>query len=342
MSNGYKQVSLLPWLKLESIQIGDAIFWKYDSTAISDVDTKNYLDKYIKCYIDKHLQPVKVIIVASYKDKSYFEPLSAEEYQHLNSARNILCFLCIAEQSRIALANNNYSMGPPSADVFDMVSQNFVLGTEDIAVKSGSMTSGCWTLDKVHFQEPWSTGGFFKNIHSHVHLAINKLLASQQHEDFKNRLLRSMEWFRLAHLENGSISPLFRIVMMATAFEILFDIPNIPEKAGFLADQIDETTVQDGFIQETRTYGKKNDKSKIRNLAAWWGWDFYKLRNAIVHGDNVPMNELIYDDWITQAIVADMMFYSYVVFLLKEAGYFDSENNMPVFHEVYKLFKWSF
>ncbi len=340
MNTSYKQVSLLPWVELGNIQIGDAIFWKYDPSAIGDVDTKSYLDKYVKCYVDKHLQPVKTITLASYKNKDYFEPLSSDEYQYLNSARNILCFLCIAEQSRIALANNNYSMGPPSADIFDMVSQNFTPGTEDIAVRSGSMTSGGWTLDKIHFQEPWATGGFLKNIHRDVFAGINKLLASQHHEDLKNRLLRSMEWFRLSHIENGSISPFFSVVMMSTAFEIIFDVPNVQDKAGFLADKIDQTLAQQGHSQSTRLYGKDNSKSKTRSNAAWWGWDFYKLRNSVVHGDNIPSSDLIYSDWLTQVIVADMLFYAYVSFLLKDGGYFDTQFDSPDFTDIYKLLSW--
>jgi len=340
MSISYKQISLLPWLEIADIQIGNAIFWKYDTSVISDGDTKTYLDKYVKCYVDKHQKPVKTISIASYKDKNYFEPLTTEEYQELNFARNILCFLCIGEQSRIALANRNSSIGPPSSDIFDMVSQNFIPGAEDIAVKSGSMTSGEWTLDEIHFQEPWSTGGFFKNLNKHVLEAINKLLTLQEHEEFKNRLLRSSEWFRLAHLENGSISPLFRAVMMATAFEIIFDIPNVRDKAGFLSDKIDQTVVRDNFIKAIRRYGKNNEKSQTRSVAAWWGWDFYKLRNSVVHGDNIPMSGLIYSDWITHTIVADIMFYAYIVYLLKESGCMTDEYKAPEFTGTFKLFGW--
>jgi len=338
MSISYKQISLLPWLEIADIQIGNAIFWKYDTSVISDGDTKTYLDKYVKCYVDKHQKPVKTISIASYKDKNYFEPLTTEEYQELNFARNILCFLCIGEQSRIALANRNSSIGPPSSDIFDMVSQNFIPGAEDIAVKSGSMTSGEWTLDEIHFQEPWSTGGFFKNLNKHVLEAINKLLTLQEHEEFKNRLLRSSEWFRLAHLENGSISPLFRAVMMATAFENIFDIPNVGDKAGFLSDKIDLTIAQDNFIKAIRQYGKNNEKSQTRSVAAWWGWDFYKLRNSVVHGDNIPMSDLIYSDWITHTIVADMIFYAYVVYLLKKSGCMTDEYKAPEFTGTFKLF----
>lgn len=334
----YKQVSLLPWLQMNDIRIGNAIFWKYNSTQITDTSIKSYLDQYVKCYIDKHQQPVVSLTIASYREKNNFEVLSAEEHEELNFARNILCFLCISEQSRLALAANNNSVGPASADIFEMVSQNFIPGTDDIAVRSGSLTSGGWHLHEIHFQEPWSTGGFFRDFNSHVYLAINKLLNSSVNEALKNRLLRSSELFRLAHIENGTISPFFRIVMIATAYEIIFDVPNVTNKAGFVADRIDQAIAEQDFIQETRQDRRGQDKT--RSKAAWWGWDFYKLRNSIVHGDNISSGELIYSDWITHAIVADLLFYAYIVFLLKEVNLFDEALNIPSFRSVYKLFTW--
>src|SRR3989304_9608332 len=103
MNIPYKQISLLPWLELADIQIGNAIFWKYDASVISDSDTKAYLDKYVKCYVDKHQQSVKTISIASYKDKNYFEPLTSEEYQELNFARNILCLLGFGRNQEVLL-----------------------------------------------------------------------------------------------------------------------------------------------------------------------------------------------------------------------------------------------
>lgn len=332
-----KQVSLLPWLDMTDIKIGNTIFWKYDPSFITETEIKAYLDKYTQCYIDKHLKPLKGVILASYKDKDNFEPTSEEEYDELNSARNILCFLCIVEQTRIGLVNNNSSIGPPSADIFEMYSQNFFPGSDDIAVKAGSQTSGGWKLNKIHFQEPWATGGFFKNINNHIYVAINKLLADGKHQDLINRLTRSLELFRLAHIENGTISVFYKIVMMSTAFEIILDVPNIPNKSSFIADEIDKSIAQ-GMKQETRP--NKKGKNETRGIAAWWGWDFYKLRNSVVHGSGITPVDLVYTDWITQAIVADIVFYAYIAFLLQKDGYIDSIFETPDFESIYKLLNW--
>jgi hypothetical protein len=332
-----KQISLLPWLEITEIGIGNVIFWKYDPSLIDDSDIRTYLDQYTNCYVDKHLKPLKSVTIASFKDKNNFEVLTEEEYGELSFARDTLCFLCIAEQTRIGLESNNVSIGPPSADIFEMFSQNFIPGTDDIAVKAGSQTSEGWKLHKIHFQEPWSTGGFFKNINKHVYTAINQLLLDNKYPELANRLLRSFELFRLAHIENGTVSQFYKIVMMSTAFEIIFDIPNIPNKSGYIADEIDKTIAQ-GFKTEGRKSNKNQDES--RSKAGWWGWDFYKLRNSVVHGSGISITDLIYIDWITQLIVADVVFYAYVAHLLFKEGYIDHKLNLPDFHNTYKILGW--
>ncbi len=332
------QVSLLPWISIKNLQIGNVIFWKYKSDLVHDQEIKNYLDEYVNCYVDEHLQPVKELTIVSFKDKNNFKQLTNEQYQEVNSARNILCFLCISEQSRIALNMNNYSVGPPSADIFDMKYQNFVAGSDGIAIRSGSAISGGWTLKEVNFQKPWSTGGFFRNINIDVLLAINKLINSQKNKRFKNRLFRSLEWFRLAHIENDSVSPFFKIIMLASAFEIILDIPNISDKSIYFAESVEKKLTEARFKKRTRKYGKKKDNKTLSN-PAWWCWKFYKLRNSIVHGDNIKFTELIYSNWITQSIVADIVFYNYVVESLVDLKALEPIKK-PDFTNIYNLFKW--
>jgi hypothetical protein len=43
-------------------------------------------------------------------------------------------------------------------------------------------------------------------------------------------------------------------------------------------------------------------------MAGCWAWDFYEIRSRIVHGDLVPARDLIYKDWLTHLIVADLVF----------------------------------
>jgi len=98
--------------------------------------------------------------------------------------------------------------------------------------------------------------------------------------------------------------------MMATAFEILLQVPNIPNKKKWIAEELKKRISDSDFIKENRQIeGKTYEYSK----AAWWIWDFYELRNHIVHGDHIESEQLRYTapdrDWLTHLIVADLVFW---------------------------------
>jgi hypothetical protein len=83
--------------------------------------------------------------------------------------------------------------------------------------------------------------------------------------------------------------------MIATAFEIIFDIPNVRDKAGFLSDKIDETIARTGFIQATRQYGKSNEKSKTILYSSLTGLVllplFYQESKVALHRWEMPEQE---------------------------------------------------
>ncbi len=142
--------------------------------------------------------------------------------------------------------------------------------------------------------------------------------------DVRERIFRSLEFFRLTHTEvdlglnqPDTIASLSKLVMMATAFEILLQFPE-SSKSNFFAEKIDNTIKSDEFLMEERP----NRKNKLikRSKAGWWAWDFYKLRNRIVHGDKIELEELLYKKWITYNIVADLVFWEFIKRELYECG----------------------
>lgn len=312
----YLQVSLLPWANQDEIQIGDVIFWPFDPLRISDLSIRNYLDKYSKCYVDFRGQIVDSITVASYKNKSSFSQLTTDEYFEIKNTRDILCFLSIASQVRDSVGNDNNSIVPPSAEVFEMVCQNFTPGVEDIAIRAGNMLSGGWKLNEIKFTKPLATGGTFRRIEVELLKGFNNLLKLPVKDEFRNRILRSLEWFRMAHYESDEVSTFSKVVMMATAFEILLDFPPTA-KSEFFSDRIDEYIATKSFKLDSRPYKKT---SRTLSIAGWWGWDFYKLRNAVVHGSEILPTDLVYRDWVTHPIVADIVFLRLIIHQLMEKG----------------------
>jgi hypothetical protein len=136
--------------------------------------------------------------------------------------------------------------------------------------------------------------------------------------DLRERIFRSTEWFRLAHTEADNVSTLSKVVMMSTAFEIMLQVPNANNKKGSIAEKLDSLCSTSKMHRSTRQSGKS--PSEHSDLA-WWGYDFYNIRNDIVHGDKVDSERLRYrsgpcGDWLTQLLVADLVFWECVVRLL--------------------------
>lgn len=329
----YKQITFMPWAGQSEIRFGNIIFWPYDRNAINNEMIKNHLDKLFDCYVDITGEKVNSITIASFKDKNYFEPLTGLEYAEMKETRDILCFISITSQTRSSVGMNNKSIVPPSAEIFQMVYQNFIPGSYDFAYKAGNVLSGGWTLDEIHFSKPLSTGGLFQSRNKTLNQAFSKIIKLPIDESNRIRILRTMEWFRLAHVESDEVSILSRVVMMSTAFEILLNFPQMAKSEYFL-DRIENLLPSINFKSEKRTYKKS---TKEASLAGWWAWDFYKLRNSIVHGNMVNSQTLVYKSWFTQLIVADLVLMKLISLEFKQLGFIQDKDS---FIDVYNLLGW--
>ncbi|MBU2541702.1 MAG: hypothetical protein KJ593_07345 [Candidatus Omnitrophica bacterium] len=308
----YHQVSFMPWADFkDELQIGPVLFWSFTNadTKIKNQSLLKHLTRYFSSYVDHQGKAVDTIVVCSYK-KNNFRCLSKKEYSDLRDAVNMLTFCAIAPTVKNAVCANNRSMGPSSSEVFQLITQNFIPGNNHIAVRAGNLLSGGWEMGEVTFPKPWSTGGFFKSPNEELMSGFNKMFENNVSVEVRERIFRSLEWFRLSHVQNEDVSFLSKIVMMATAFEILLQVPNVPNKKGWIAEKLDEQVKCSEFIKLTRTdnKGKKHRCSKLY----WWAWDFYNLRNSIVHGEHIEPKLQRYHvsdkKWINYHIVADLVF----------------------------------
>jgi len=205
------QISFLPWAGLKkSIKVGSVTFWPYYIEAdqrVSDPKIKAHLDKYFKSYVDNQGEPLDTITVCSHGDVD-FRGLNDSEYRDLRNAVDILIFAATAPQTKRAVCANNYSWGPPSADVFELVNQNFHPGSDHIAVKAGSLLSGGWKIGDITFPKPWATGGTLWSLEEELIEGFDKCFSTGFPGDVRERLFRSLDWFRMAHVEGGQVSGL--------------------------------------------------------------------------------------------------------------------------------------
>jgi hypothetical protein len=292
----------MPWAGLKkSVTLGPVTFWPYRSEAeshINDPKLRSFLDRYFESYVDNKGQSVDTISVCSYENINFFK-LKDVEFKDLRSCSDAIIFSVIAPQAKNAVCANNNSFGPPSSDAFQLITQSFQVDNDYVHVRAGSLLSAGWKIGEVTFSRPWSMGGSSGIPDREIVEGLGKCFSLGFPRELKERLFRSLEWFRLAHTESEQISELSKIVMMATGFEILLEFPR-NGKRRYFTDYVEDNISSDKFTRGTRTdhRGKGFDMS----LASCWAWDFYNLRSKIVHGDSVPNQGLIFRDWITHLI----------------------------------------
>lgn len=301
----------MPWAEpiKKELQIGPVRLWPFANKAenkIKEPSVREYLNRYFKLYVDHKGDPVDAVIICSHGDID-FRPLNEQEHKELRNAVDSLIFSIIAPKAATAVCMNNNFKGPPSSEVFQCFTQEFQPGSEVIRIKAGT-NWWSWRIDEITFQKPWSAGGSGGTPDRELIEGFNKVFDHSFPKDIRERIFSSLEWFRLAHVESDEVSQLSKLIMMSTAFEILLHFPEFPKegKKGYFSKCVDKKLASDEFKRDFRI-NNKGTKFTF-SLAGCWAWDFYELRNRIVHGGSIPNKDFIYRDWITHLIVADLIF----------------------------------
>jgi len=315
-------IYFLPWAGAaikKTIKIGPITFWPYFSESnqrISNPKVKSYLDKFFKSYVDLQGKPVDTIIMCSYDDKD-FHQLTENEYNDLRKAVDILVFAAIAPEIEESVCENNRSLTPPTSNVFELLTFNFSPGNDCITIKNGSNYHVGIKIGEISFPKPLEAARGLWSTDKELIKGFGKCFSAKLPQNERERLFRSLEWFRLAHVEGSQVSDFSKVVMMATAFEILFDFSEKDHnKSGKLTKCVEKYLVtksshSEEFIIKKREFIIKKERKLVpHTLAGWWAWDFYKLRDKIVHGDSVSLSDLKYNKgWITYLIVANLVFW---------------------------------
>lgn len=308
-------IDYMPWADLkEEFQVGPVSFWPFYSMGqekISDPKVREDLTKFFETFVDNVGEPVQTVVVCSCGDIC-FRQFTQQELRAIRAAADFLTFAAIATGRKNGVCADNNSMAPPSADRFDLCAR-WVWPCHDGLVVATDNSTGFWTQGQYHIPRPLSVGGSFAGSYARLLEGLGRTFDSAFPIDVRERLWRSLEWFRFAHTESTAVSRLHKLVMMATAFEILLDFRDRGQTAYF-AEQIDKRMrLNDSYLNKrTDSKGKEYEAC----LAAWWAWDFYELRSRIVHGDPITDKDLLYKDWITHLIVTDLVLLELVKRLL--------------------------
>lgn len=310
---GY-EVQFMPWADLGQVyKVGPYSFSPWSSMQIEDQGVRTYLTDYFARHVDHNGKPVNSVAILL-KEGCDFRPTVRLPHEHPVAAANVLLFSIVGPTVIAAVSANNRSVSPPTANRFELLQQNFRPADADVLVRSGG-SSHVANISKITFPQPWDLGGSACYPCEELLNGLGRLFDPTFSNDIRTRMFRSLEWFRLAHMGDETMSDLSRAVMMATAFEILFQIPDGPGKTQHFISAIESRIVQLSSLSETRQVAIKIGKKKgqlqsvTHTLPGWWADKFYDLRSRIVHGDDVIPEQLRYEGWISHLIVADVVLF---------------------------------
>jgi hypothetical protein len=307
-----EEIWFMPWAGLGELKIGPVAFWPFSRMAggkVRDQQVRERLERYFQRYVDHAGSPVDTVTVCSH-DSANLESLEPDAAKEVRAAADALIFSIICPATKAGVCADNRTMAPPSADRYQLLRRNPFPDDDHISVASGRSLHIC-RIDDVAFQQPWWLGGGFGVPNARLTAAFDKSFGVLGRE--RTRLFQSLEWFRLAHTQYDQVSEASKVVMMATAFEILLGAGKSRKKKEWIVCELERRCARPDSHRDGR---KTRDGNRIYSKVACWGWDFYELRNAIAHGDEVTPEQLKYPTpsrpWLMHLIVADLVFWECV------------------------------
>jgi hypothetical protein len=288
-STEQKQISFLPFLPWNELditlgQVQIYNFWLHGKRHIPDPVVFEHIEKIISRYHETNGKRIEGFCVANFLGNEACEPLSQDKRQYLFNVSLALMFSTIVGNvpGLVAVAPEN----------FVIYYQNFVPGHRSITVRFGS-----YFKEDVIYSD-MNTMVLYRPSYVSRPLAaryderlLSALVSAAERVNIEQnaRIFEALQWIGHTFSNAEGLKDSARIVSMVTSFEILLEFPEHVGKAGCFAGTAEELLNVDSLPRDIRKVGK-NDIS--HTSVGWWCRDFYKLRNAIVHGESVPESGL--------------------------------------------------
>lgn len=324
------EITIMPWAGISGpLEIGAVTIWPASEleTRITDHQLRKHLQTYFSSFVDNRRKPVDTILVCS-QGAIECRQLTDQERDDIRYAVDALIFATIAPATAAAVENADQRwLTPPSTDRYELKTLYFMPGIPEISIRAGNILHGGWKLGEVKFERPWITGGSFAIPDRSLLDALGRVLSDATPRAFRQRVRRALEWFRLAHTDTEQISPYSKVVMMTTAFEILLEVPQNNKRAEFTSRLHDLCATQETPVA-TRN-------GKAFSMVSWWAWEFYNLRNKIVHGDSITLDSLVdqpsdgIDSGLPHLTIADLMMLESLTKKLAEHNCFHRDADEP-------------
>lgn len=294
------QIVYFPYLflgNLDEVGFGDIKVWNFEKKAkeyIPDENLRKHIQKIIRSNVS-HNQQIKNIGVLSI-GQTDFREFSSEELATASEVRLVMFLSFLAIHNTVGRGGNaGWFMG--TSENFEFVVQNFQLGNEYTSERSGhivSLMTGGYKIGEKKFYQP-------SHVISYQRFSLDSLLIKElfrlKHrggKKFYSKVLRATDLLFESYYNNPNISPNARVLLQIAAFEVLLDLPFSGQRRDFKekVEKYCDLPNEKQYIYRYETLRGKIKDRKSRKVI--WADAYYTLRNHIIHGDRVDVEDFIF------------------------------------------------
>jgi len=277
----YSQIAYMPYAPIkEPFQIGNYEVWSYQKMKKEKIEREDiikYLDSLFGMYyerlfdkekggFDKNIDEIYIIAPVDYDVGNGI--YTGKEINDIRSISHIIAFSAISELHFIS----------QSTDPFVLYLQNFNIDSEGVTIWSTYFTR----FEMVKFMKPYNIESFLiKYSKTTLAEALGEALEYKNKNEIK-RIFRSLEKYFYTATRGKMVTNENRLLSLLMCFVLLLDFEGKIE----FVKKVEELLDFHDPIMETR-YVSELEKDFTTNKTSWWVYDLYKLRNDIVHGNDI-------------------------------------------------------
>lgn len=323
----FRQVAFMPWACMRP---GDHVSWGRVSLTPWESLAKKLSDRALRSHIGSLMRMYRSSASSKWGgvqrgigiltvDELPFQPLEGAQAKAVEEFRSVL-FLCnLSAGVHHSGPNAGHSLA--TAENFSLVYQNFQVGKDSLSETSGTLltlTNMGYLIGSTRFIKPSFVPTPLRFEYDDTLLrALWRL--RRLNARLLRRILRAAATFYESYHNSPAVDVNARILLQASAFEILLDLPEKAQRREF-KNRVEALCARPGERRLSyvfRIWDQKHRES--RTIFGIWADRFYQLRNSIVHGDVLRRRDFTFRNSQHHVFAAAHIFVACTQALVNEA-----------------------
>lgn len=296
MSVPYYTICLLPWIHFdESYDVNDCRLLPFPEYGFDD-NFKDSVNEVLKSYRDINQDQITQCTLAVVQGKNPVWQLDKNKGDLEKVEHDLaLFFLATFASNDYGGQHSTYCNSSPFQPLF----QNLTIPPRGMAIqqirRNGKLLDGGYDHGDLIFSRPLECESLKPEVDKVFLSGLDSVAKSKN--DLYRRILNSLSFMRLANTDSAHMSLECESLLLAAAFEVLFDADDkysLTHKYKSCFDDYKAKVVSD-VLQERAGLkldeGKNQGKDLKWQLGRKWIQELYDLRSAIVHGTDLAVRQ---------------------------------------------------